>query len=324
MITVKHNFFGTSNMKKNGIFRVIVKLCLLWVVIIVSFFTIITPEFKHDYSASLIDKDNRAKSIDSPKIILVGNSNVCYGFRCDIIEEELGYEVVNMGLGTFINPETIERVGLLNVNKGDIIVDCPTAFDIGYGGFDPIGMWTIIENNFALWKYIPPRHWPEMIMAFPTYMSRCFQRYDNEATGNDDVFLGRKYFDKYGDNIYCDYYDNSVTLEDDEEAFVYAEATDDFVNRVNTLNKRVIERGGTLVVAGYPLIYKNTHPEREEYHRFNEKLSEKLDCQVISDYYDYLYPEELFYDSHLHLGTEGSRLRTMQLVNDLRNAGLVE
>ena len=51
-------------------------------------------------------------------------------------------------------------------------------------------------------------------------------------------------------------------------------------------------------------------------------MAKRLDCPVISDYRDYFFDYKYFYNSFLHLTTEGAALRTEQLIEDLEEYGL--
>lgn len=60
-----------------------------------------------------------------------------------------------------------------------------------------------------------------------------------------------------------------------------------------------------------------TAPE-EEFVKAKEELTKRLSCPVISDYRDYMFDYNLFYNTDLHLTTEGAALRTQQLIEDLQ------
>lgn len=77
-----------------------------------------------------------------------------------------------------------------------------------------------------------------------------------------------------------------------------------------------------MVVAGYPIGKGEYTPPKEDFVEFQAKLAERLDCPVISDYRDYFFDYKYFYNSFLHLTTEGAELRTEQLIEDLEGYGL--
>ncbi len=89
------------------------------------------------------------------------------------------------------------------------------------------------------------------------------------------------------------------------------------VDRINELNGYLTKRGAALLVAGYPIGNGNMTAEAAEFVAFQERLADRLDCPVISNYADYMFDYRYFYDTNLHLNTEGVALRTGQLISDI-------
>ena len=71
-------------------------------------------------------------------------------------------------------------------------------------------------------------------------------------------------------------------------------------------------------MAGYPIGKGELTAPEEEFVKIQKILSERLACPVISDYRDYMFDYSLFFDTDLHLTTEGVTLRTQQLIEDLQ------
>ena len=87
----------------------------------------------------------------------------------------------------------------------------------------------------------------------------------------------------------------------------------------NEFNRYIQSRGATMLIAGYPIARGKFSPPAEDYVKFQNELAEKLDCEIISDYRDYFYPYEYFYDTTLHLKDYAADIRTSQLIKDLKN-----
>ncbi len=49
-----------------------------------------------------------------------------------------------------------------------------------------------------------------------------------------------------------------------------------------------------------------------------QKFVQVSDFAVISDCMDYIYPQEYFYDTNYHLNDKGKEIRTMQLIEDVK------
>ena len=105
----RHNLF-TSNFKEIGKF---IMKCFLFLGIVVGVLLYLSPQYLGNYQASLIDKVERLESIEEPKIVLIGDSNLAFGIDSEKIEEGHGIPVVNMGLhggfGCLLYPTTRQR-----------------------------------------------------------------------------------------------------------------------------------------------------------------------------------------------------------------------
>lgn len=292
--------------------------CLVMVVLTAIFcFWIVMPQYLNNYQASLIDKNERLRSIEGPKIVLVGNSNLAFGIDSKAIEEAFGMPVVNMGMHGGVGNPFNEQAALQNVCQGDIVILSYSNFNDGDVIRNQELAWITIENHPDLWKYIRMKDWPEMIKAYPTYLKDCLNLW-SQGIGNLDSGdeYSRLQFNEYGDNIY----DRPVLVPETDFSEVHipeiGEAT---VNRINVLNRQLEEKGATLLMTAYPTAVCEYTPPREEYVAFSEDIDEMLDCPLISRYEDYMLDKELFYNTYLHLNNEGVQVRTKMLIDDLQS-----
>ena len=82
---------------------------------------VIGSQYKYSYVASFYDKIERLESINEPKIILVGNSNLAFGMNSEKLEKSMGMPVVNLGLHNNLGSAFHEQMAKFNINKGDIV-----------------------------------------------------------------------------------------------------------------------------------------------------------------------------------------------------------
>jgi len=75
--------------------------------------------------AALIDKHARLAKITSPKIVLVGGSNVALGIDSAVIEKVMSRPVVNMGFGCILGLRYMLEEVKGNLSPGDIVVIMP-------------------------------------------------------------------------------------------------------------------------------------------------------------------------------------------------------
>ena len=286
------------------------------------FFYKITPQYETGYNASILDKSARLNSINGPKIVLIGDSNVSFGFQSDLIEQAYGIPVVNMGLHGGLGNAFHEEMAKMNVQEGDIYVICHHTF-ADNGKIDDTELaWITLENHFDLWSLPSVQDIPGMAKAFPSYIKKASvlwtkELINPEAAKSADATeaatcYSRSAFNQYGDDIFPR--ENGTFTFTTQSV---PEMNDTCINRLNRLNAYLAERGATMVVAGYPIGKGEFTPPEEEYVEFQQKLSDRLDCQVISDYRDYFFDYSYFYNTELHLTNDGARLRTEQLIKDL-------
>lgn len=307
----KHNLFIFNSKKK---FVFILKLFLLFISVF-CFCYHVMPQYEESYNASLCDKVERLESIDEPKIVLLGNSNVAFGFESELIEESFGMPVVNMGLHAGLGNAFHENMAKLNVVNGDIYILCHTQFTDDNKILDPVLAWTTVENHLELWKIFRKEDIFPMFLSYPTYLKRCLYLYANEYGNKDDgTVYSRCRLNEYGDvdlERFCSYTHNANSFN--------AEINDQTIERINELNEYLEERGATLLVAAYPIATGEMICPKEEVVAFQYELENKLDYLVISNYADYVMDEKYFYDTGYHLTTEGAEIRTKLLIDELKN-----
>lgn len=277
----------------------------------------LSPQYLQSYQASFLDKVGRLKSVEGPRIVLIGNSNLAFGIESEEIEEALGMPVVNMGLHGSLGNAFLERMALFDIREGDIYIICHTNYWDGANISNYELAWITIENHFELWTVLRQEDIKPMVMAYPAYLKKCIS-YWLGNTGNVDSgnVYSRSAFNKYGD---IEWKDEGLEYEFKEGDVEAPAIADNEAERLNYLNDYLTQQGATLLIAGYPIADTADRPANEVYIAFQEELSEKLRAPVISDYTDYIYPTNYFYDSVFHLNNVGKKVRTRQLIQDLRN-----
>jgi hypothetical protein len=279
---------------------------------------LIGNQYLGNYQAALIDKVERLQGIDEPKIILIGNSNVCFGINSEMIEEEFNMPVVDMGLHGGLGNAFHENMVKLGVSEGDIVIISHSSYFDDDTISDPDLAWITVELHKELWGVIRLKDMLTMLRAYPTYLKNAYNLKKTGENGNiapDETCYSRSAFNKYGD-IYRRFSD---TYEFTETSVGVPAINDICIERINKLNRYINKQGATLLIAGYPIGYGEYTPDKSEFDEFENELREKVDCDVISHFTDYFIPYDLFYNTNLHLTEEGAEIRTTQLITDLRN-----
>lgn len=302
---------STSSFKEIIVFIVKLGLFCLFAFLYINH---VLPQYSGEYNAALIDKVERLKSINEPKIVLIGNSNLSFGIDSELLEKEIGMPVVNMGLHGGLGNAFHEEMARYKVNKGDVYIICHTDFSDDDSISDAVLAWITIENHYELWKILRIKDLYTMAKGFPIYLKKCLDLYVTGEGNADNGGLSRSAFNQYGDI--------GILREGSEYTFTdkvtCPKISPITVKRLNKLNKYLESKGAVMLVAGYPIGKGELTDDIQKYEEFTEELREQLDCDVISDYSDYMFEYNYFYNSYLHLNTEGAKIRTEQLIEDIK------
>jgi hypothetical protein len=277
------------------------------------FFACIAPQYRYNYNASVVEKMER---LESPKIILVGNSNLAFGIDSAKIQQEMGMPVVNLGLHGGMSNAFHENMAKGNIGEGDIVVVCHTTYsDNGKIDDYPLA-WLTVENHLEYLRLLPAADYWDMLCAYPNYVWESVKLWaTNSGNTPPKPPYSRLCFNEYGD----------VATPRNENKMVFRKGTvtvpninDNCTERLNAFWQYCRERGADMVVAGYPIASGEFTPPQEDYVAFQKRLDDKLDCDIISDFTDYFIDYRYFYDTKYHLTDEGVAIRTEQLITDLK------
>ena len=312
----RHSLFTSSSDGRAGENKKFLLKLLLFGILTAAYINYILPQYNKGYDAALIDKTARLESTDEPKIVLLGNSNVAFGFDSAMIEEQTGMPVVNMGLHAGAGNAFHEDMARFHVCEGDIYILCHSSFADSDNIPDTMTYWSSLENNYHLWRLIRRQDIPAALKGFPVYLKKSLALYAS-GTGNQEiegVVHNRSSFNEYGDiGLY-----REGSLDNFTDRVLPPPINDIMIGRINELNAWLTERGATLLVAGYPVGNGGLTADPEEFMAFQDELERRLDCIVISNYVDYMFDYTYFWDSNLHLNTDGAKLRTEQLIADIQ------
>lgn len=299
--------------------KFILKLTALFALLVLAYTLVFSvtvslgPQYTHSYNAAFIDKAERLKSINEPKIILVGNSNLAFGINSEIIEQKTGYKVVNMGLHGDLGNRIQENMAKINLNKGDIVIACYTSFSDDELK-STISAYSSVENHLDLYRVFSAKDIVPMLQGFPEYAEKIVRRkISGEGQINTPSIYSRDAFNIYGDIST----QRSNIIEFKENMLTVPVIDNKSIARMNSFGKYCEKHGAAYLVAGYPIAYGEFSPSENEYREFQKSLEEKLNYDVISDFTDYFFDYSLFFDTKYHLTSQGADIRSEQLANDI-------
>ncbi len=278
---------------------------------------IIIPNNPNAYQAAKIDKLDMLQKTGSPKIVLVGGSNLAFSIDSELLANEFGMPVVNMGLAKSVGLQYLLEESRPFIQSGDVVIvalEYEMFYDL-YFGSDGL----VVELQYVPDGFKHLKSWGQYKMfasKFGPIMQAKFTGFIRKGTGSlvDDIYR-RNGFNTYGDLItHLDAEPKYSTHElfENNEPF-----HDESIELLNEFYQDMLRIGARVVMTAPPLVETEFTKHRDKIDDLYARLRENLSLPVISDPGDYVYPPRMMFDTAYHLLREGRRARTYQLLNDL-------
>ena len=300
-------------------------LSLFIVLFIVLAFLVVTiykykPVFGVTYQAAIVKKYDVLREVESPKVILCGDSSLAFGADSDLMTELLGQPVVNMGLHAGMGYFQVNLVKD-EIRPGDTVV-LTLAYNLWYKNIqDPALIVTGLESRPELFRYVDSRYYGDMIRYFPTYLTKKL----DILSGESELEVGGAYCNEAFDGDRLIPYRSSALPDDvDSEAYLInvtrnGKLDPEIIKSVNELNNHCIDRGAELLISFPPLPASCAMPKWQQIYNFVGQLKNELDAPIISEPQSFFLNDEYFFDTVYHCTTEGERIRSTVLCEDILN-----
>lgn len=282
---------------------------------------VLIPNHPDAYQAATVDKIRLAAETGSPKVLLVGGSNLAFSIDSGQMEDSLGLPVVNMGLSKATGLRYLLEESRPYVGVGDLVILVPEYelfYDLYYGS----------ESLVVLLQHHPSRirdvtsfgEVRTILSNFMLMMQMKFSGYMRKGHVDDPVYR-RSGFDRRGDlTTHLDLeeiYERRSMFNDEKVPFQR-----DAITVLNAFFRHASECGATVVLT-YPSLYEDVFSEHvDRLTDLDARLRGALEFPVVSRPEDYTFPLEQLYDTSYHLRREGRRIRTERLLKDLHDAGV--
>lgn len=279
--------------------------------------------FQVSYQSAIQDKFDVLMNTNEPKIIILGGSSAAFGINQQLIEMETGYKVVNLGVHADFGCVFYAELSKANINAGDIVL---IGYEYGWneqGAFSSIGTDLVmsgIDSKLEMYRYIPCRFWPSILGYLPEYAEK-----KNEYIPIPSGCYTRTAFDKSGQMIYVR--DGELRNYNEKDfgrvKIENAEISGESIAYLGNYADYVYERGAKVYFIAPPLLKDALICDTSLLRALADNEEMTIGIPYISDPVDYLYPGDLMYDTIYHCNNKGELVRTLQLIEDMINAGIV-
>jgi hypothetical protein len=285
----------------------------------------IKPDPNHYYQGSVL-KTRLLAETPSPRIVVVGGSNIAWGIDSGLIEHEMGMPVINDGLDVHIG--IIPLVELKEyINEGDIII-----VSLEYYNFASLDDFFGISQYQADWIEFSPERikyiespYKNSLPVISMVLQRKINREINRYLYNDNLseFRGiysSKYFNQHGDFIGHINDDTPPRMNADYGGFPVNQLGEGF-SFLNKFNQYALLHGAKVFYEAPASRQTNCDlTGGKNIRRFYNALQSQTGIPLLTNLDHICYPDEYFYDTPYHLNKLGRRIRTEQLIINLKAA----
>ena len=281
------------------------------------------PDEKHLYQASML-KSALLKDIPSPRIILVGGSNIAFGVDSELMEQELGMPVINDGLHVALGIAPLNEVKK-HLGQGDIII-----ISLEYYNFTDVQSFYGQPQYLADWvEFSPDRIWyihepyRQMPSIYTIMLERKVNRQLNYYLNGFSYEAGRNFysgdlFNEHGDftghlgegnNRQFEIADSVYPVNQLDEAYVFLEEFNQFAQ----------SKGAQVLYEAQA--HRETNCERtgkRNLDRYFNLLRARTTIPLLTNLDQLCLPDDYFYDTPYHLNEQGRQVRTERLTENLK------
>ncbi len=309
---------------KTAALAVLLAFAILSVLLLPAAAVLLPPAYSNTFVGALDEKVERLASVEGAKVVVIGGSSVAFGLDSALMEEHLGMPVVNFGLYAAVGTKAMLELALPYIGEGDIVVLAPeTDAQTLSLYFNGDNTWKAIDDAPSLFFSFGRESKREMLGSLYSYAAAKISALKSGPADPAGVY-NSKSFNEYGDIIYPRaenvmplYYDPNTPINP-SASIVSAE----FLDFVNDYILRCEAKGARVYYSYAPMnaAALGADVTEQSVGEFAEFLRENIRCEHISLIESYIMDAAYFYDTNYHLNDAGVRLRTKQLIEDIRIA----
>jgi hypothetical protein len=317
--------------------KIVARLGLLATIIIISGLLIgqyQAGQRDNSYVAAVLEKDRLIRTTPSPKIILVGGSNIAFGIDSKAIQDSLGMSVVNMGLYAKLGLKYMLVQVQPYIRPGDVVIVIP-EYDQFFGDY------ANGDNTLSTaLRYAPPDRIPDFIRSYsiidvvlrPRVESarRAFLEAAAAAVGMKDQFFpsdtntlyNRNSFNRYGDVVA---HLGKKGANPDSIFVKPLPPMKDFnlatLDELNGMEAKASEERAHAYFMFPSYIDRSYKMNVAAIDSLRLKLSGSQ-MPIVGTATDFVYPGRFMFDSRYHLNSLGREIRTRKMIALLRRRGV--
>lgn len=286
-------------------------------------------QYSLTYYGELAEMYHKLKNTNGKKVVVLGNSNVAFGVDSALAEKllkeaGLDYAVCNFGLYGALGTKMMCELAGSQIGNGDIVIFAPELVHQSLSGyFSAEEAWCALDSDMGLYFKFSSETKHSLIGAYFGYVSKKLSLYQSGEAAQGSGIYAKSSFDGNCDlknyprphNVMPGGSDNNNPIVFDSSLI-----SEGFLAYVNEFANQVNKKGAQMFYSFAPMnasaVSSDEMQKAESFYRY---LDNTLGFRIISNIEDYIMESEWFYDSNYHLNESGMTVRTVRLVNDIKN-----
>lgn len=288
----------------------------------------IPTQYDETFLGAFAAKHERLKTLEEPKIVLVGGSNLAFGIDSKQLEKYTGMPVVNYGLYASIGTKAMLDMSEPYIKEGDIVVICPETnaqtYSLYYNGES---MWQALDGDMSMLGDAGFSNAAKLVATLPSFASAKKGFYQSGEKPGASGIYSKNSFNTFGDISVVRKYNEMPSNYDSTTPIIINKSIigEGFIDYLNSYAASAKRKGAKVFFSFSPMNSSAVESTEEETAEFYRYIGENLSFPIISDINKYILPQAYFYDSNFHLNTRGALLRTAILADDImRQTGVTE
>eukprot|EP00388_Colpodella_angusta_P001719 GDKJ01005258.1.p1 GENE.GDKJ01005258.1~~GDKJ01005258.1.p1 ORF type:complete len:311 (-),score=13.91 GDKJ01005258.1:1286-2218(-) len=304
--------------------RFFIKSSTVVLTVVISFYLFFRYTQKVTYSSKMktmagavVDKHKRLSIISTPKIILVGGSNVMFGYNSVFMEKKLKMPVQNMALAAGLGLSFMLNEIKNNAEKGDIVILSSEYFLTE--GDDNLKL-LLAELYPPAASYIDYPNFYEKLKINCNYIIRSLRSYlliylfSQEEKQSEDVYT-RKSFNAHGDILEKIRINTKGILKD--SSYLTSQDYSESISKINHWADN-LKKKGVRVFYIFPVFAEGQFKINEEViGKLESQFRKQLNIKIINTPQDSVFPDSCFYDTIYHLRSPYHHRHTENVIRHL-------
>jgi len=299
---------------------------LAFLLLAVALFILPNPVANHNMLGALLDKHEMLRKTGensgtgSPRIVVIGGSNVAYGLDSKRIQDALHIPVVNAGLHASLGMKFYLTDVKPYIREGDIVVVIPEYSqyysDSFYGNMELVSILFDVYRDGM--KEIDTKQWWHLMRFIPFYAASKLKMSKAPSTTGPIGVYDRKAFNSYGD-AYVHWTKPGIKFKAAQKAKEEDHVNPEAMKLLVDFQKFVEGKKATMLLL--PPVYQSTSfvNQKPLIDKIYQSIKENH-LPVIATPERYELPDSVFFDTSYHLILPGIERRSELMIEDLTRA----